>query len=136
MSAIDFAGLRVSHPLAAFCESRGIALRREGSGGRLVGRCPLHEEKSASFTVYSDGHFYCYGCGEHGDVTHLCAAQDAIPIGEAARKLNHGTSPVIECSKVAPGRGSTAESITKLSVALERNPRKTSISSGSTSTSA
>jgi hypothetical protein len=95
MNVIDFAGLRISHPLASFCEFRGITLRRDGSGGRLVGCCPLHDDKTASFVVYSDGHFYCYGCGAHGDVTHLCAALQGITIAEAARKLNYGSPPVL-----------------------------------------
>jgi hypothetical protein len=89
---IDFAAIRSSLSLASFCASRGIVLHREGSN-LLVGRCPLHDEKSGSFTVYPDQHFYCYGCGRHGDVTHLCAAMDGIPLGEAARKLNQGASP-------------------------------------------
>ena len=30
-------------------------------GGRLVGRCPFHEEKTGSFTIYIDQNsFYCY----------------------------------------------------------------------------
>ena len=90
---IDFAGIREAHSIASFCESRGIVLHRDGSAARLVGCCPLHEEKSASFKVYPDGHFCCYGCGAHGDVTHLCAALDGIPIGEAARKLSQGAPP-------------------------------------------
>lgn len=31
-------------------------------------RCPLHNEKTASFTVYPNGKYYCFGCGESGDI--------------------------------------------------------------------
>lgn len=30
--------------------------------------CPLHNEKTASFTVYPNGKYYCFGCGESGDI--------------------------------------------------------------------
>jgi DNA primase len=53
----------------------------------MVGLCPLHEEKTPSFTLYPDGYFYCYGCGAHGDVIDLCAAVDGVPIAEAVKKL-------------------------------------------------
>lgn len=32
--------------------------------------CPFHAEKTASMKLYHD-HFYCFGCGEHGDIIKL-----------------------------------------------------------------
>ena len=29
--------------------------------------CPFHKEKTASMKIYSDS-YYCFGCGEHGDI--------------------------------------------------------------------
>lgn len=43
----------------------GIDLRR--SGGTFIARCPFHEERSPSFTVWPD-HAHCYGCGWHGGI--------------------------------------------------------------------
>ena len=41
-------------------------LKRAGSN--LVCCCPFHNEKTPSFTLYSNpSHFYCYGCGAGGD---------------------------------------------------------------------
>lgn len=38
-------------------------------GNRLVGRCPFHDDKHPSFTVYPEtGTYYCFGCKAHGDV--------------------------------------------------------------------
>lgn len=37
-------------------------------GNRYVGCCPFHEERTPSFSVYPDQHFYCFGCEAHGDV--------------------------------------------------------------------
>ncbi len=39
------------------------------SGANMKGLCPFHSEKTPSFTVFTgDGHYYCFGCGEGGDV--------------------------------------------------------------------
>lgn len=42
------------------------------AGANLVGRCPFHNERTGSFTVFhandpSAAHYYCFGCGEGGD---------------------------------------------------------------------
>src|ERR1039457_2827383 len=47
-------------------ESSGVELKHVGNVWKA--NCPFHEERSASFTVYVDGHFHCYGCGKHGDI--------------------------------------------------------------------
>ena len=45
----------------------------QGSGTRLTGPCPLHEERTPSFYVYLDTQRWrCYGaCAEGGDVVDL-----------------------------------------------------------------
>lgn len=43
-----------------------VTLKRRGS--TYVGLCPFHNEKTASFTVYTDTQsFYCFGCSAGGD---------------------------------------------------------------------
>jgi DNA primase len=124
-AGIDFAGIRAAHPLAQFCESRGIVLGRNGASGRLVGLCPIHEEKTPSFTLYPDGYFYCYGCGAHGDVVDLCAAIDGIAIGEAAAKLSVGAAfhvihtQEVQSAKTAPHQLSK-EGIDRMASAAHR----------------
>jgi len=47
--------------------ARDIKLTRKGR--EFSGLCPFHHEKSPSFTVNDQkGFFYCFGCGEKGDV--------------------------------------------------------------------
>jgi DNA primase len=86
----DFVEIRSMTSLAAFCVSRGITLKRNGSSGGLAGLCPFHGEKTASFTVYPDNHAHCFGCGWHGDVIDLCAKLDSLTTVEAAKKLGGG----------------------------------------------
>jgi hypothetical protein len=54
--------------LAGFLSAVGVDLRRTGS--RLVGRCPVHEDRSPSFAVFGASHKKCgcYPCGFQGDV--------------------------------------------------------------------
>lgn len=47
-------------------ELYGASVRR--SGKRLYGRCPFHNDRTASFVIYLDQNTYhCYGCNENGD---------------------------------------------------------------------
>ena len=43
--------------------------------GKLLGLCPLHDEKTPSFWIYPDkGKFHCYGCQARGDAIDLYQA--------------------------------------------------------------
>jgi len=53
-----------------------------------IGLCPFHQEKTPSFTVYSDSqHYKCYGCGEAGDVFSFLMKRDGLAFREAAEVL-------------------------------------------------
>lgn len=61
---------------------RYVQLRRSGPT-RMVGRCPFHDEKTASFVVYQNTRsFYCFGCMAGGDVIDFA-------------KRAHGSLPVV-----------------------------------------
>ena len=52
------------------------------SGRRFSGLCPLHREKTPSFSVDPDqGLFYCFGCGQGGDAIklHMLLSGDDFP---------------------------------------------------------
>jgi hypothetical protein len=57
------------------------------SGQDWVCCCPLHTEKSASFTMYADGHFHCYGCGANGTCVDYVMARDKVDVGEAIQRI-------------------------------------------------
>ena len=64
-----------------------VALRNAG-GGSLKGLCPFHDEKTPSFQVTpSRGFFYCFGCGEGGDVITFLEKIDNLSFTEAVERL-------------------------------------------------
>ena len=64
------------------------AARRYGLEINRYGKalCPFHNDRHPSLYV-TDDHYYCYGCGEHGDVIDLTARLFDLSLYEAAKKL-------------------------------------------------
>lgn len=63
-----------------------ISLKRRGSN--LVGLCPFHNEKTPSFTVYpEDGSYYCFGCGQGGDIITFTMRIENLDYIDAVRRL-------------------------------------------------
>lgn len=63
-----------------------IALKRRGSN--LVGLCPFHNEKTPSFTVYPEnGSYYCFGCGQGGDIITFTMKIENLDYIDAVRRL-------------------------------------------------
>lgn len=64
-----------------------VQLRNAG-GGSLKGLCPFHDERTPSFQVTpSRGLFYCFGCGEGGDVISFVEKIDNLTFVEAVQRL-------------------------------------------------
>lgn len=64
-----------------------VSLRSAG-GGSLKGLCPFHDERSPSFQVTpSRGLFYCFGCGEGGDVLTFVQKIEHTTFVESVEKL-------------------------------------------------
>ena len=77
------------NPLLSYCESHGWQLKRDGSANRYKCLCPLHEEKTPSFTVDAGKNLWkCFGCGKGGSVIDLHAQLGSMTIGEAMRDLS------------------------------------------------
>ncbi|HEX4789301.1 MAG TPA: CHC2 zinc finger domain-containing protein, partial [Actinospica sp.] len=61
---------------------------RSAGGGNLKGLCPFHDEKSPSFNVTpSRGMYYCFGCGEGGDVITFVTKIEGLNFNEAVERL-------------------------------------------------
>ena len=68
--------------------SRYTRLKKQG--GRSVGRCPFHDEKSASFSVGGPGGrnlFKCFGCGVGGDAIKFVQDIEGLSFIEAVERL-------------------------------------------------
>ena len=51
-----------------------------------MARCPFHNDRHPSLYV-ADDHYYCFACGEHGDVIDFAARLFGLPLYEAAQRL-------------------------------------------------
>jgi len=61
---------------------------RSAGGGNLKGLCPFHDEKSPSFNVTpARGMYYCFGCGEGGDVITFITKIEGLNFNEAVERL-------------------------------------------------
>ncbi len=63
------------------------------SGRRANGLCPLHKEKTPSFSVDTvQGLFYCFGCGQGGDAIklHMLLSGDDFPAAIEALAQRYG----------------------------------------------
>ena len=84
---VDIPALKARHPLGAVVEDSGVRLR--GRGRVRQGVCPFHDEVEGSFTVYADSErFYCFGCGEGGDVLDFIRRAEGLSLPEAIARLD------------------------------------------------
>jgi len=73
--------------LAALVRSKGIELKPHGSKD-LIGRCPFHEEKTASFVVTpAKNLFHCMGCGAGGTPIDFVMKHDGVSFRHAVELL-------------------------------------------------
>ena len=84
---VDIPALKARHPLGDTVEAAGVRLR--GRGRVRQGVCPFHDEAEGSFTVYADSErFYCFGCGEGGDVLDFIRRSENLTLPEAIARLD------------------------------------------------
>ena len=84
---IDIPALKTRHPLGDTVEAAGVRLM--GRGRVRQGVCPFHDEAEGSFTVYADSEkFYCFGCGEGGDVLDFVQKAEGLTLPEAIARLD------------------------------------------------
>jgi DNA primase len=86
ISDADITLVRERSPIAEIIGEH-LQLRNSG-GGNLKGLCPFHDEKTPSFSVSpSKGVFYCFGCGENGDVISFVQKIDHLTFVDAIERL-------------------------------------------------
>ena len=104
---VDIPSLKARHPLGDTVEAAGVRLR--GRGRVRQGVCPFHDEGEGSFTVYADSErFYCFGCGEGGDVLDFIQKSEDLTLSEAIRHLDEDAYPSVSHPVPAQRRTATA----------------------------
>jgi CHC2 zinc finger len=82
------ADLKARVPLASLI-GESVALRRD-TRSEFVALCPFHAENTPSFRVYPD-HYYCFGCGAHGDAINWLLEHERMSFPGALRHLREWT---------------------------------------------
>ncbi len=66
----------------------GKTVKLTKAGREFKGCCPFHNEKTPSFYVNDDKHFYhCFGCSAHGDAIRWMTEQRGLPFIDAVKEL-------------------------------------------------
>jgi DNA primase len=79
-------------------------------GGRYVGLCPFHAERTPSFTVSPDKQlFYCFGCHVGGNVFTFIMKLEGLTFREAVRRLGERAGIDVSQSPETPGEREARE---------------------------
>jgi len=89
--------------------SEYVALKRAGT--YYKGNCPIHAERTPSFTVSPHrGIYYCFGCSKGGDAIAFLAEVERCSAREAALSLAERFSIEIPAELLASGMNGTQSS--------------------------
>jgi DNA primase len=73
------------------------------AGGRYLGRCPFHEERTPSFSVNAmDKLYYCFGCGAKGDLITFVRETEQLDFAGAIEWLADRFNVQIEYEETTP----------------------------------
>ena len=79
----DAQRIKELNPLTRELDRYGITTDKKG-----FARCPFHSEKTASFRVYPDGTFHCFGCHAYGDVITFVMRMENLSFSDACARLD------------------------------------------------
>ncbi len=81
--------------------SRYVDLKK--TGNQIQGLCPMHEEKTPSFSVNAERQTYqCFGCNAGGDAFSFVRAMEGLSFPEAVKKLAVEAGVALDERKLAP----------------------------------
>ncbi|USU09990.1 CHC2 zinc finger domain-containing protein [Sphingomonadaceae bacterium OTU29MARTA1] len=89
------ASIRDRIPVSGVASKAGVKLNR--AGNELKACCPLHADRTPSFTIFNDDRrFQCFGCGEGGDVIDLVMKLYGVKLPAAIEMLDGGALRELE----------------------------------------
>jgi DNA primase len=89
---LNLDAIRSEHHLAAVVSGAGVKLQHSGTEWKAC--CPLHADRTPSFTIFDSGRrFHCFGCGASGDVLDFLQQLHGIGLRAAAEMLTRGYAP-------------------------------------------
>lgn len=97
---------------------RFVPLKRAGRS--MVGLCPFHSEKSPSFNVTSEKKiYYCFGCGEGGDVFKFLTKHTHKAFPEVVKELGREVGIEVQEREETPQEREAERQKTRLHAILE-----------------
>ena len=97
---LDLEAIKRENPLPQVV---GAVAKLHRAGNEWKACCPLHCDKTPSFTIFDGGRrFKCFGCGASGDVLDFAQLYYGVEFREAARMLGAGDLPVVSAPVAAP----------------------------------
>ena len=95
-------------------------LKRAG-GGRYMGLCPFHEERSPSFSVNANDKLYhCFGCGVGGDVFDFVMSIENIDFPAALEQLADRYGVEVKREDEDPRAAQRRQELARLTELMER----------------
>jgi DNA primase len=93
----------------------GDFVRLEKRGGRYLGLCPFHAEKSPSFSVDREkGFFYCFGCQKGGNAASFLMEHEKLSYREALEELAKRANVPIEEEEAPSGEETARKALLEL----------------------
>jgi DNA primase len=92
-------------------------------GGRWVGRCPFHEERTPSFSIIPPDNraYYCFGCGASGDaIDWMREREGAGSFAEAVEALAERFGVPLRYERASPQEEAARVALERRSDLLER----------------
>lgn len=85
---LDSDAIKAHNPILTVVQNEGVKLTQKGK--EWVGKCPFHEDKTASFSVNGDkGVYQCFGCHASGDVIGFVKELRGLDFKDALEYLNN-----------------------------------------------
>jgi DNA primase len=102
----------------------GYSKMKKSGGHTFKGLCPFHSEKTPSFTVdAARGLFYCFGCGEGGNIYHFIQKVENLSFPESVEWLARRVGYDLRYEEMRPGEQKAAGVRARLVAANEAASR-------------